>query len=60
MKRWNVEAQTELDEIVNELLPIVERLRELANKGWNEKRANVLRMAAAKLHYDVINQIVEY
>jgi hypothetical protein len=59
MKRWNVEAQVELDEIVNELLPIVERLKELGNKGWNEKRANVLRIAAARIHAE-INQIAEY
>jgi hypothetical protein len=59
MNRWNVEAQVELDEIVNELLPLADRLRELANKGWNEKRANVLRVAAARIRAEV-NAVAEY
>ena len=59
MNRWNVEAQVELDEIVNELLPLVDRLRELGNKGWNEKRANVLRVAAASIRAEV-NAVAEY
>jgi hypothetical protein len=59
MKRWNVEAQNELDEIVNDLTQLVDRLRALGNKGWNEKRANVLRLAATRIHEEVL-EIAEY
>lgn len=59
MKRWNIEAQNELDEIVNEMLPLIERIRALGNKGWNEERANTLRIAATRIHEELL-EIAEY